>query len=671
VPDRTPETGAGNARSRRTSELRPPAPGSARIAITGVTPRALLVALALLLVLLPVSFFVEQVTHGMREFSARVPPLAALGLAFLLTAANHGWARRRPGRGMSRREILVIYVLLTIGGPLVSLGVMQWFLSCPLGPQYYAHTMPQWQDAFLREVPAWFHPRGWAAAEGFFQGDSAVPWSAWWVPLAAWSSFFAALFGATLCTFLLLGRQWIRHERLTFPVAQVPLEAVRESGDGSARLPAAPAFWLGFAACSLLVVWDHLARIYPSLPRLALGGNRLLTAGGTGPLVGFGDLWLCLWPWCIALAYLMPKELTFSMWCCWFIRVACTMAAIAAGAAPRKPEQWGDSSFPAPYYQGGGAMIALGLLLLWTSRRQIAHALRAAGTGSREAGDGLAYRWVVLGLAACVGYLVLFCCRAGMRPGLALALVGLILAAHLVWARLRAENGMAFIEFPLPVDSFMLKPFGNGLYRPAEIITILATRWSYSPGWGESCEVITGSSMDALKISDAGRIRGGSLTLAIGGVFALALALGSFIELSGTYHYGYYKLVPLPGWQEMYTRMGGAEIYDAVTNPSPPDPAALAALAAGAAVTLGLAQLRLRFWWWPLHPVGYLAANVWGAQWWWSPLFIGWLLKSLTVRYGGLRLYQRLVPAAIGVIAADSTAVMLAAMAESLAKGLR
>jgi hypothetical protein len=115
----------------------------------------------------------------------------------------------------------------------------------------------------------------------------------------------------------------------------------------------------------------------------------------------------------------------------------------------------------------------------------------------------------------------------------------------------------------------------------------------------------------------------------------------------------------------------GNEIYDALTNPSKPDHAGIVGLLAGMAVTLALAQMRLRFWWWPLHPVGYLAANVWGSQWWWSPLFLGWLLKSLTIRYGGLRLYQRMIPAAIGVIVADSTCQMLAGVLLWLTKSVK
>ena len=100
-------------------------------------------------------------------------------------------------------------------------------------------------------------------------------------------------------------------------------------------------------------------------------------------------------------------------------------------------------------------------------------------------------------------------------------------------------------------------------------------------------------------------------------------------------------------------RASAAMTGDSLTNPTRPSLPAIAALASGTIVTLLLGQLRLRFWWWPLHPVGYLAANVWGSQWWYIPLFVGWLLKTLAVRYGGLRLYQKTVPIAIGIIVGD------------------
>ena len=100
-------------------------------------------------------------------------------------------------------------------------------------------------------------------------------------------------------------------------------------------------------------------------------------------------------------------------------------------------------------------------------------------------------------------------------------------------------------------------------------------------------------------------------------------------------------------------------MHEAITTPTPINSPGIIALAAGMAITFLLGELRLRFWWWPLHPVGYLASNVWGSQWWYMPLFIGWLLKTLVVHYGGLRLYQKTVPIAIGVIVGDRVSEIL------------
>jgi hypothetical protein len=90
-----------------------------------------------------------------------------------------------------------------------------------------------------------------------------------------------------------------------------------------------------------------------------------------------------------------------------------------------------------------------------------------------------------------------------------------------------------------------------------------------------------------------------------------------------------------------------------VTNPSKTDFNGLAAILAGAAVAVFLGLMRLRFWWWPFHPIGYMAAMCWGLHWYYMPFFIGWAGKALVIRYGGLRLYRQTVPLAIGLIVGD------------------
>jgi hypothetical protein len=105
-----------------------------------------------------------------------------------------------------------------------------------------------------------------------------------------------------------------------------------------------------------------------------------------------------------------------------------------------------------------------------------------------------------------------------------------------------------------------------------------------------------------------------------------------------------------PSWQ---TLNDGSRIFEYLTNITKPDPNRFIAMGAGAAVATVLGLLRLRFWWWPLHPMGYLAAHCWGMHWYYLPFLTGWLAKVLVTRYGGLRLYRATIPLAIGPLVGD------------------
>ena len=70
---------------------------------------------------------------------------------------------------------------------------------------------------------------------------------------------------------------------------------------------------------------------------------------------------------------------------------------------------------------------------------------------------------------------------------------------------------------------------------------------------------------------------------------------------------------------------------------------------------LVIAATALRRWWpsSPFHPVGLVAAfcvPVWQC---WFGLALGWLAKVVTLRWGGMGLYQSLRPAAMGLIVAS------------------
>jgi hypothetical protein len=639
----------------------------------GVSRRAVVTGLVLIVLLAVAAFYGELLYGATYMFASGVPAMAPLTVLFLLAAASP-FVHRFVGWQLGRRELLAVYGMVLVAAPLVTHGILAWMLPIGIMQQYLARAIPEWETTFLPYVPAWFCPTDPAAVEAFFVGHAAVPWSLWLVPLAAWSSFLLALFLSTLFLMVLLRRQWVTHERLAFPLAQVPLEMVREKGeDRIARLPGAWVFWIGFLISFGLTFASRLSGIFPAIPNIPLGGVTLMQWQKVGPLAGLGAFELYLVPWMIAVAYLIPKELSFSCWFFWLIRVGLTVAAIAAGATPRRPEEWWDSTFPAPTYQGGGAVLAVAVWALWVGRRHVARALRTAfgrGTPAGDAEEPLAYRWALIGFAVSFGYLVYFCWAAGARVLVGAAIVGLIVVHYVVWARLRAETGLGFIPFPLTVNSMMIVPFGSAVLRPREIVTLMTMRWAYFPGFGESFEVCTGNSLEVFKISDAGRVSSRPLLAAMLGGFLLSLAVGVYVVMSGMYHYGYFQTrASSSGWLTHQLRAVGTSIFTALTTPSQFDLNGTIAMCAGAAVVVTLGMMRLRFWWWPLHPVGYLAAHCWGMHWYSQAFFIGWVLKSLAVRYGGLQLYRRTVPMAIGLIVGDMVNDMVWVIVRIVSRG--
>ena len=73
----------------------------------------------------------------------------------------------------------------------------------------------------------------------------------------------------------------------------------------------------------------------------------------------------------------------------------------------------------------------------------------------------------------------------------------------------------------------------------------------------------------------------------------------------------------------------------------------------GALVMTGLILCYRRFPWWPLHPIGYLAAYGSGLRILWFSFLVGWLCQSLVLRYGGATAFARARLLFIGLIIGD------------------
>ena len=620
-----------------------------------ITPGVVVVAILLLVLVGVLGFWLDCYQRASPRYGAGVPAAGPFALLFLLALMGTVLPARRR---LTRRQLLAIYMIVLVGAPIISYKVMESALVHATIQRYLGMTKNLlWQDTFLNTIPYWLAPTDPAAVEAFYHGQSAVPWSAWSSPLLVWCSFMVALGVCSGCLMLLVQRQWISHERLAFPLAQVPLLMVAESDGGegrpTARLSAAPLFWLGLAVSFGVTALVTASRFVPAIPAIPLGPITVMEWHPTGPLAGLDELNLVFWPWLIAIAYLIPKDLAFSCWFFWFVRLSLHVIAIAAGATPQRPAWHWVSEFPAPLFQGTGALLAISALSLWSARRHLGRAIRIAfsrESGRADAGEPIPYRWSLAGFAVSFAFLAWICWLAGCRVSVSVALVLVILVYYLTWTRLRAETGLGFIPYPLFIHQSIVVPLGTAVFRPREMIMILATHWSYHGG-GDSYEIVAGNALESMKIGDAAGVRMRPVVLGMAIGLAVMVAFGAWITLTGMYHYGFLNTGPRGIEHELNVYSWSLQEY--YTSPAGSDVPGTIAMGAGVLVTLFLGAMRLRFWWWPLNPIGYLAAHTWVMYMYWSPFFIGWLAKTLVVRYGGLRLYRQTMPVAIGFIAGD------------------
>jgi len=97
-----------------------------------------------------------------------------------------------------------------------------------------------------------------------------------------------------------------------------------------------------------------------------------------------------------------------------------------------------------------------------------------------------------------------------------------------------------------------------------------------------------------------------------------------------------------------------------------PNGPCIAAFAIALAIALGIGFARLRFAWWPLHPVVFVFLGGHQAKIMGGSFLIGWGIKTVVNTYGGARLYQRLKPLMVGLIAGEMTARLVPTVVGSI-----
>ena len=182
---------------------------------------------------------------------------------------------------LAKADLVLIYCMLLMAVTVPTWGLMFFLIGTLVYPFYYATPENSYAELFYDYIPSWMVPQDFQAIKDYYEGlpqGASIPWGVWVEPMGWWLSFIIVLSFMLICMSAILHRQWSVHERLTYPMVQLPQNMIDKGCDHSARL--APFFknktmWLGFAIPFVINLQNLFTRYYPFLPQIDLSGDYI------------------------------------------------------------------------------------------------------------------------------------------------------------------------------------------------------------------------------------------------------------------------------------------------------------------------------------------------------------------------------------------------------------
>lgn len=491
----------------------------------------------------------------------------------------------------------------------------------------------------------------------------AIPWSIWRPVLIAWGG----LIFAVLAGMLLLGRgiasDWIERENLPFPAAQLPLgliaggEPEREGGPPVSLFR--NGYFLSGASLSILLLLIGGLAHYHILNLPLVGPVTFQRIDFQAILVAppwnvLAENILFLSPALVGLALLVHQDILKGSLTVFGILMALRFAAGLAETGIRESlgSAWQGNALPYFRELGTGAVVVWALIVFWRNRTAI-----FGGRGHMKrllawllVSGVVAGWWYAHGLVGWHGLIFLgFFAIWTILGGVALA-------------RARAEGGLAQGSIRLSASDVA---FNTGSVSTHGLNNVLAFNHSFFltisalPG-------LLASTIEGLYLGRKLRVPQRSLLLSIAVAFVTALVVGSVSFLVISYAVG------AQNFQLFTQRMARFPFYDTfmagdVAFQSGADILRVAMIPVGALVLGLLVFARRRFPRSPIPPISFLVICLGTLTYHragealqelhripinvvWGPILIAFLLKGMVLRYGGMDLYVRSRPAALGLV---------------------
>jgi hypothetical protein len=620
-----------------------------------------LVLSALICALTPINNIYDQGTPlGGGHF-----PLAPFYILLLTTLMAGLVSRLLPrARLITGMELLVIWMQMVLASGIAYTGLTRTFFINLTVPFQFATAENNWRETLQPLLPDWLYP-GEGAVSGLYNGLKGgrdmgwlelianIPWHDWLHPLIAWGIFIFLSYTVMVCLINLLSRQWIHNERINFPLLRVP-QIMEENYDqgtlGSFFLN--PYLLWGLSIPVFLHLLGGLHYYFPTIPQLP----TMILAGPyfpkVGLLSGFHKLKIYIYPVFIGFAFLTARQISLSFW--FFFLMGGLLYGLLGVMGYNIPAAslgitFGPTLAQPAETQMIGAYGVFFLFLLWLSRAHMLDILRQSvrpGPITAETqwfSVRISFWLAVAGMSAIVLWAVFF----GMGIKSAILLVAAFFMITLVASRIICQGGLGYFTLTAaPIDGLIIL-FGPALFSQ---IGLLVAAVSQKVLFVDLRESLAPSLLHARQVHN--NMKNQRLLLfGIGATLLVAIMVSFTAMLALCYRYGIRELE-----LEWATRTS-ITVYENIVrlNQTGIEPGHWVKVFSGigAAVMLVLVICYHRFYWWPIHPIGYLTAYSSAMRILWFSFFVGWLCNAVCMRYGGVVLFKKLRFFFIGLIIGD------------------
>ena len=557
---------------------------------------------------------------------------------FIITILNACFARMQPTFALKSGELVTIYVMLAVASSLAGHDLLSGLIPMIPHAFWFASEENDWAALFHKHIPDWLAVKDKAFLADYYRGESSFyHWEVmqgWFRTTVVWGSFVCVLAFVMVCINSVIRKQWIEHEKLSYPIIQLPLALT--SRQYNSNILTNKMLWFGVCLAGAIDVLNGLHFLYPVVPSL---GGKLYDIGELftqRPWSAIGRTPVAVYPFAIGLAFFIPLDLSFS---CWFFFLFWRVVRIFDDTARILHSN-------TLTYQTFGACIGLSIIALFVTRQHILQAIKKAlrnDTPLADTGEPMSYRTAILGGITGLLFIIVFCKAAGMSIWVILVFFGIYFALSMAVTRLRAELGAPVHDLLyIGPDEMMPAIFGTRILGPKNL-TISAFFYSFNRAHrGHPMP----HQLEGFKLAERTDMNNGRLLIAM----LIAIVVGTFSTFWAFYHVSYTKGVEgVRNWLA-YDTFNRLHSWLGYSYQQLPDLPAAIAMSIGSLNTFFLMFMRMRFFWWPFHPAGFVISYSRTMEALWFSIFISCAIKWILLKHGGRGTHRKLIPFFLGLI---------------------